>query len=209
MKKILGVALAILLLLPVGAAYGAGEFERVWSLTDTCAANGSNGTYIGMVGVAPLSNTFPVVESLNVTSDLASSALTFYSQNGDSTTVDASSAAAQKILSVAATADFDGTAGVGSFVMVVDPYAKTMEVNRISSLTAGASMAMVENLANTYGTNTTVYELGSLGGPPVGNATKDWAEFTAYGEVGEGLGLVVTGTSSCSINYAAGGRLNR
>lgn len=205
MRKILIVSLLIVCL-PVAALAGGGEFTQFWSANDVCSSDGAGSTYIGLDGAVRMAGMVPRIDIANVTSDLATSTLGIYTENGDSTTVDASSASGQKVLFVTATTSFeDDTAGAGSVVAIVDTSEQEFEINRVSSITAGADLCMVEELENTYDTSTTVYELTSTGGPLVGNTTKDWDSIALRGEAGSSLGLVLTGTSACGINFVGGG----
>ena len=135
MRKILIISLLVLLL-PV-SAFAGGEFTSVWSSTQSCAANAAGATYNAFGGAVPMGGMVPVIRTANITSD-AASFLTLYSENGDSTTTDASSAASQKLLNVTATTSFqDDTAGAGSVVAIIDKANRVFEINQVSSITAG------------------------------------------------------------------------
>lgn len=206
MKKMIIVTLLVLLL-PVSGMAASNTFNRHWSITDTCDATGPGSTYLGFGGTVSFSGMVPTAQIANVTSDLATSAVYILTENGDSTTLDAAYSSGAKILPVTATTSFqDDTAGAGSWIAIIDYTNKKFEVNRVSSITAGASLNLVRNTANTYANGSTVLELtNTLGKLAVGNATKDWETMTVYGEPGEVLGLYLDGTASCSINYIAGG----
>lgn len=179
--------------------------QRYPAVYETCDATGENGVYLGFVGIRRQAGMIPNIKTANVTSDLAGSTLQFLTENGDSTTTDAAYSSGGKVLPVTATTAFQATtAGAGSYVAIYDVTNKKFEINRVSSITAGASLNLVRNTDNDYASGSKVYELTAIGSMAVGNATKDWPSISVFGEAGETLGLVINGTSSCSINAAFG-----
>ena len=178
---------------------------RYFAQTDTCDATGIAGVYLGFTGARRQPGVVPHIQTANVTSDLSTSVLTLYTENGDSTTTDAAYAAGGKILPVTATTSFEAdTAGAGSFVAIYDFVNDVWEINRVSSLTAGVSLNLVRNTDHAYASGATVYELTSIGSLVVGNTTKDWPTLNLLGEAGETLAVTVNGTSSCSVNAVFG-----
>lgn len=206
MKKILTlILLAVFLSMAVFAFAGDSTWTKQWSSNFVGTAIGPVATYLAIGGTVRMAGHQPVIQQANVTSDAAASQLYLLTENGDSTTSDVAASAAQKNLEVTATTSFDGTtAGAGSWVAIYDFANRKFEVNRVSSLTTGATMSMITNLVNAYANGSTVYELTSIGGSKVGAATKDWPVITLYGQQGETLGWYVDGTSACSVNYIAG-----
>jgi hypothetical protein len=183
---------------------------RYISLNETCDATGVNGVYLGFVGARRQSGGVPHITTANVTSDLATATFQVLSENGDSTTTDAAYSSGGKILPVTATSSFQATtAGAGSYVAIYDNVNHKFETNRVSSITAATSLNLVRNTDNDYASGATVYELVTTGQPYmlVGATTKDWPNISLIGEAGKTLGLVVNGTSSCSINAGFGGYL--
>jgi hypothetical protein len=205
MKKTMVLAVLLSLLVALPAAAGDSTFQKHWSSFMTGTNVGPAAVFLAFGGTVRYSGASAKVETANVTSDLAGSTITWLTEDNTSTTVDAASAAAQTVLFVTATTGFDaGTAGAGDYIVVYDGLTKEFEVNRISSITAGADLCLVSNLVNSYATTASVYEMKTLGSAPVGNATKDWPTITVYGENGKFLGWVVNGTSACSVNYISG-----
>ena len=178
---------------------------RYFAQTDTCDATGIAGVGLGFTGARRQPGVVPHIQTANVTSDLSTSTLTLYTENGDSTTTDAAASASVTVLPVTATTSFqDTTAGAGSFVAIYDFTNDVWEVNRVSSITAGVSLNLVRATDNAYASGATVYELTSIGTSVVGNTTKDWPTINWLGEAGETLAVTVNGTSSCSINSVFG-----
>lgn len=215
MKRIGTLIITLALCLAVSNPAGAvsNTFERVWSLTDTCDATGPAATYLGFGGTIGIDGQIPKAEISNVTSDLSTSKLFALTPNGDNTTTDAANASGQKTLFLTATTGLQASAaGAGSWISIVDKTkgAWVWEINRVSSLAAGVSASMIRNLENTYPSGAVVRELtNTLGGPLIGNTTKDWEVWTFYGKVDDDLAFYVDGTSSCSINYIAGGYIKQ
>jgi hypothetical protein len=205
MKKLFAI-IAASLLLAVPAFADDVTFGTVWSSAVTCTSAGPAGVYIGMGGTVSFPGKSARVDGFNATSDLAGSTVTFLTQDNTSYTTIAATSSGSNNLLVGTTAGFDASvAGAGDYVAILYRSTKKFEINRISSITTDTSLNLVNAVANTYPIGTVVYELQNLYSVPVGNATKAAEEATLYGEVGEVLGYVVNGTSSCSMNFIAGG----
>lgn len=213
MKKtiVLGFALLLAVAFVMPAAAGDVLFDAYWAVSNTGDATGPAGVYLAFAGVPAKGNEVPMIEGMNVTSDLSTSTMTVYVGNGTTGTVAASdsysgeNASGQKIVcTAAATTDFSGTAGAGSWVAIADWTNQKFEINRISSKTSTDSLNMVRNLVNTYAAGSIIYELDAGQSAIVGNTTKDWGTVKMYGKRGYPMGIVVNGTSACSINGAWG-----
>ena len=202
------IILALLLCLALPAMVGASTKETAFSdrfnSTDTGDATGPAATYLAFGGAVGFSGSTPVLDLVECTSDLATARFFLLTENGDSTTTDAAYSSGGKILPVTATTSFEAdTAGAGSWIVIINPSTQKFEINRVSSLTAGASLNLVRNTANTYVSGTTVKELTVLNSVLVANTTKDfWGGFN--GVKGKVLGWYLDGTSACRIGNVSG-----
>lgn len=202
--KILFAAL-LALFLPFTAMASTAENAvgaYTWS-TDTGDATGVAGAFLAFGGMVSRSGT-PVLDLVECTSDLATARFFVLTENGDSTTMDAAYSSGGKTLPVTATTAFEATTpGAGSWVAIYNAQKTLFEINRVSSITAGASLNLVRNTANTYASGSTVKELTSKYSALVGAATKNfWGGFN--GEKGEVLGWYLDGTSACRIGAVTG-----
>lgn len=207
MKKLLTllVAAALLAVSPMAANAGDSTWQAVFGSYNTGDATDNEGAFLAFGGTVGFTGQIPVIRTLNVTSDKAGAVLTLRAQNGDSTTTDAAYSSGGKILPVTATTSFEATdVGAGSWIAIKDNANKKFEINRVSSITSGASLNLVRNTVNTYASGSTVYELESLGTIAVGNATVTQPAAFLVGQSGEVLAWTLDGTSACSINYIAG-----
>lgn len=199
----IAVLLAVVAVCP--ALAGDSTFGRYWSSFNTGDATGAGATYLAFGGTTRMTGMIPRINTANVTGDAAGSVLTILAENGDSTTMDAAYSAGGQVLPVTATTSFQAdVAGAGSWIAILDRVNEKFEVNRVSSITAGASLNLVRATVNAYASGSSVYELTSLGTMVVGNATKDWNPTQILGLPGKVLGFAVNGTSAASINYIAG-----
>lgn len=209
MKKIFQtLAICLLtLVLPAGVFASTAEttFVKFFASTDTGDATGPAGAYLAFGGTVGYSGSTPVVDFASLTADNAADRFYLLSENGDSTTTDASYSSGGKVLPVTATTSFQAdTPGAGSWVAIIDYAAKKFEVNRVSSISAGVSLNLVRNTTNTYASGSTVKELTVLYSVPVGNATATFQGGKLNGQIGEVLGWYLDGTSSCRINAVSG-----
>jgi hypothetical protein len=205
LKSLLALLL-VALVLPLAASASTAEttFTKWFLSTDTGDATGPGATYLAFGGTVSFSGSTPVIEFASVTADNAADRFYLMSENGDSTTTDEAYNAGGKILPVTATTSFQAdTPGAGSWIAIQNDSTKKFEINRVSSITAGASLNLVRNTANTYASGTKVKELTVLYSIPVGNATVTLGQGIA-GQVGEVLGWYVDGTSACRINAVSG-----
>jgi hypothetical protein len=204
MKTTMKVLLALILALAVPFTAMASTAENAlgaltWS-TDTGDATGPAATFLAFGGMIGRAGT-PVLDLVEGTSDLASARFYLLTENGDSTMTDAAYSSGGKVLPVTATTAFDGTAGAGSWVAIYNAGKTLFEINRVSSITAGVSLNLVRNTANTYASGSVVKELTSKYSALVANTTKDfWGKFN--GEKGEVLGWYLDGTSACRVTTA-------
>lgn len=201
MKKFTSILIAALLaaflcLPALPAAAGNNTWSSVFSTTDTADATAPAGAYMAFGGAVRYTGKAPVIKSAIVTGDDASSVFTVMTENGSTTTSDASAASGQKDVGVVDTDIFTCTAGAGSWVALYNASGADFEINRISSCVSDTTITMVRNLANTYASGTTVYELEDLYVLPVGAATVTWADANWYAKKGKVIGYHINGTAA-------------
>jgi predicted lipoprotein with Yx(FWY)xxD motif len=205
--KTLKILLAVALVVAVGfsAVTAQAAAERYFTVSNVGDATGPAATYLAFAGAAPAIGSVPHVTFLQATGDAAGSYIEFFANNGDKTTTSAAYTAGAKIVPTATTSAFSGTAGAGSWVMIVSKDGSVYEVNRVSSITSAASLNMVRNTVYDYPSGSTIYELASIGKWLVGNATGPTTPLVSiYGKPGSGLAAVVNGTSAASLNALSG-----
>lgn len=201
------LALFLAALLPISALASTSEktFSKFFYSTDTGDATGLASTYLAFGGTVGYGGSTPVIDFASVTADNAADRLYLLTENGDSTTMDAAYSSGGKALPVTATTSFEATTpGAGSWVAIIDYTNKKFEINRVSSISAGVSLNLVRNTANTYANGSTVKELTGTYSLPVGNATVTFQGGMLAGEVGEVLGWYLDGTSACRVNAISG-----
>jgi hypothetical protein len=139
-----------------------------------------------------------VVVSYNATSDLSTAVLTFLNPSWE-TKVDATSAAAQKVLNVTST-----TGRAQDDVIVVQRADGSVERMEVDTVQAGVSLTMKANIAVACAANDKVYVMTSTGTIAVGAATVANIAAGDYGFIGvdgaKPLLVDTTGTAACSIN---------
>jgi hypothetical protein len=161
------------------------------------SGGGSSGTTSSYISSANASGQ-AVYQYVSATSDLSSSALTFYTA-GSPATVTLATNSGQTV--IYATNSFSG-----SDVLVIRSVANdTYQRGVVSSVTT-SNITLSANLSFALAAGDKVYKMTSAGSIPVGAATKEVVSAGGYwhGQKGKPTLVDLTGTSTCKINAIAG-----
>jgi len=142
----------------------------------------------------------PVLVAFSATSDKAGSVVDVYTYDNTKTTVDASSASGQTVLSVTATTGFDTSDRI-----LIQHANGTLETGVVNTIQAGVSLTLTANLVNTTAVGAVVFELKKVGTFACGATTVanyGGPNGIVGGVPGSPMVIVLDGTSACSINTA-------
>lgn len=142
----------------------------------------------------------PRVQYINATSDLTSSAITFYSTATPLLVTTAQSIATNIITAV-------GTTFSGSDVVIVRHVSTDTYERAVVSSANGTTITLSANLSAIAAVGDLVYKCTAAGSIPVGNTTKELNAGVGgiyNGVAGRPLLVEVNGTSACQVNCVSG-----